>query len=132
MPKHRQPFQLLKFSRGTQERATVSVALSNNLLTDTQLGDQSTVAVDVLVGQIVQHLAALTDHHQQTTTGVVVVLVGTQMLGQLVDAGGQDGNLNLGGAGVALVGSVLQDDLGLLFLLNHCVFHLSIQFPSAK
>ena len=60
------------------------------LLTDTQLGDQSTVTVDVLLGQIVQHLAALTNHHQQATTGVVVVLVGTQVIGQLVDAGGQD------------------------------------------
>ena len=80
----------------------------NILLTDTQLGDQSTVTVDVLVCQIVQHLAALTDHHQQTTTGVVVMLVGTQVLGQLVDASGQDGDLNFGGAGVAFVGSVGQ------------------------
>ena len=71
------------------------------LLTDTQLGDQSTVTVDVLLCQIVQHLAALTNHHQQATTGVVVVLVDTQVLGQLVDTGGEDGNLNLGGAGVA-------------------------------
>ena len=102
------------------------------LLTDTQLGDQSTVTVDVLLCQIVQHLAALTNHHQQATTGVVVVLVDTQVLGQLVDTGGEDSNLNLGGAGVALVGSVLQDDLGLLFLQNHCVFHLSNYFPEAK
>jgi len=43
---------------------------------------------------------------------VVVVLVGAQVLGQLVDAGGQNGNLNLGGTGVAFVGSVVQDDLG--------------------
>ena len=82
-----------------------------NLLTDTQLGDQGTVTVDVLVGQIVQHLAALTNHHQQTTAGVVVVLVYTQVIGQLVDSGGQDGNLDFGRTGVALVGSILQDDL---------------------
>ena len=47
------------------------------------------------------------------------MLVGTQVIGQLVDASGQDGNLDLGGAGIALVSSVLQDNLGLLFLLNH-------------
>ena len=69
------------------------------------------------------------NHHQQATTGVVVVLVHTQVIGQLVDAGGQDGNLDLGGAGVAFVGSVLQDDLGLLFLLDHFVFHLFINLP---
>ena len=83
------------------------------LLTDTQLGDQSTVAVDVLLCQIVQHLAALTNHHQQTTAGVVVMLVHAQVIGQLVDAGGQDSNLNFGRTGVALVSSVLQDNLGL-------------------
>ena len=102
------------------------------LLTDTQLGDQSTVTVDVLLRQIVQQVAALTYHHQQATTGVVVVLVDTQVLGQLVDAGGEDGNLNLGGAGVSLMGSVLQDDLGLLLLQNHCVFHLSKHFPGSQ
>ena len=102
------------------------------LLTDTQLGDQSTVTVDVLASQIVQHAAALTNHHQQTTTGVVVVLVGTQVIGQLIDTSGQDSNLNLGGAGIAFVSSVLQDNLSLLFLLNHCVFHLSKYYPGAK
>ena len=47
------------------------------------------------------------------------MLVGTQVIGQLVDTGGQDSNLNLGRTGVALVSCVLQDNLGLLFLLNH-------------
>ena len=60
------------------------------------------------------------------------MLVNPQMLGQLIDPGGQDGNLNLGGAGVALVDGVVQDDLGLLFLLNHCVFHLSIPLPGSQ
>ena len=93
--------------------------LLNILLTDTQLGDQSTVTVDVLLGQIVQQAAALTDHHQQTTAGVVVVLVRTQVISQLVDASGQDSDLDLGRTGVAFVGCVFQDDLGLLFLENH-------------
>ena len=60
------------------------------------------------------------------------MLVDAQVLGQLVDAGGQDGNLNLGGAGVALVSSVLQDVLGLLFLQNHDVIHLSKYYPSSQ
>ena len=82
--------------------------------------------------QIVQHLAALTNHHQQATTGVVVVLVGAQVISQFVDASGQDSNLNLGRNGVALVSSVLQDNLGLLFLLDHCVFHLSKIVPGSQ
>ena len=77
-----------------------------NLLTDTQLGDDRTVPLDVLVHQIVQHLAALTDHLQQATTAVVVVLVNLQVLGELLDAGGQNGDLDLGGTGVRGVGAV--------------------------
>ena len=102
------------------------------LLTDAQLSDQSTVTVDVLLCQVVQHGTALTNHHQQTTAGVVVVLVGTQVLGQLVDASGQDSDLDLGRTGVALVGSVSQDNFSLLSLLNHCVFHLFIIFPVSQ
>ena len=85
------------------------------LLTDTQLGDQSTVTVDVLLCQIIQHLAALTNHHQQTTAGVVVMLVYTQVIGQLVDAGGQDSDLDFGRTGVALIGITLVPLLSGLF-----------------
>ena len=42
-----------------------------------------------------------------------------QVLGQLADALGQDGDLNLGRAGVALVGGVVGDDLGLDFFGDH-------------
>ena len=59
------------------------------------------------------------DHHEKAAAGVVVMLVLTQMLGQLVDAGGQDRDLDLGGTGVALMGRILGDDSGFLFLLDH-------------
>ena len=41
------------------------------------------------------------------------------MSGELTDALGQNSDLNLGGAGVALVDSILGDDLGLDFLGDH-------------
>ena len=50
-----------------------------NLFADAQLGDQSTIALDVLGHQIIQQLAALTDHLVQTTAGVVVLLVDLQV-----------------------------------------------------
>ena len=59
-----------------------------NLFSNAQLGDNSAVPLDVLGHQVVQHLAALTDHFQQTAAGVVILLVDLQVLGQLVDAGG--------------------------------------------
>lgn len=51
--------------------------------------DQSTVTVDVLLLQIGQQVTAAADHLEQTTTAVVVVLVGLQVLSQVVDAYGQ-------------------------------------------
>ena len=53
------------------------------LLTQTQLGDQGTITLDVLLGQIVQQTTALTDHHLHTTTAVEVMGMNLQMSGQL-------------------------------------------------
>jgi hypothetical protein len=44
------------------------------------------------------------------------------MLGELVDAGGEKGNLYLGGTGVALVGSIFGNNSLLLFCCH--LFHL--------
>ena len=47
------------------------------------------------------------------------MLVLTQVLSQLVDTGGEDSDLHLGGAGITVVTLVLNDDLSLLILLDH-------------
>ena len=53
---------------------------------------------------------------------MVVLLVLTQMLGQGVDPGGEDSDLNLGRTGVAGVGCVLLDNGSLFFFAHHsCV-----------
>ncbi len=57
------------------------------LFSDAQLGDNRTIPLDVLLGQVVQHLAALTDHLQQAAAGVVVLLVDLQVLGELPESG---------------------------------------------
>ena len=63
----------------------------------------------------------MADHLQKTAAAVVVLLVGLQMLGQAVDAEGQNGDLYLGGTGVTLVDGILGND-GLLFLVGHGFF----------
>ena len=55
------------------------------------------------------------------------MLVHAQVIGQLVDAGSQDSDLNLGGTGVAFVGCVLQDNLGLFFLQYILLFLILYQ-----
>ncbi len=83
------------------------------LFTDAQLGNDRTIALNVLLGQIVQHLAALTDHFQQAAAAVVVVDVDLQVLGELLNPGGEDGDLNLRGAGVRGMGAVCLNNGGL-------------------
>ena len=57
---------------------------------------------------------------------VVIMLVHPQMLGELVDAGGEDGDLHLGGAGVSGVRAVGLDHGRLFVLTDHGDVHLSV------
>ena len=93
-----------------------------NLLADVQLGDDRAVTLDVLLRHVVEQTAALADHlvHAQTAVGVVGMTL--QVLGELTDALGQNGDLNLGRAGVLLMGGVFADDCGFLFFGNHVLF----------
>ena len=92
------------------------------LLTDAQLGDEGAVTVDVLLHQVVEHAAALADHLEQATAGVVVLRMLLQVLGELADAGGQDRNLDLRRTGVGRMGAIGLDNCGLVFLADHGSF----------
>ena len=69
------------------------------------------VAVDVGALQVLEQPAALAHQHQQPAARVVVLAVLAQVLGELVDARREQGDLDLGGPGVVLVAAVLADDL---------------------
>ena len=75
----------------------------DGLLSDAQLRDDGAIAPDVLLGQVVQQTAALADHlvHTQTAVGILGMLL--QVRGELIDALGQDGDLDFRRAGVALM-----------------------------
>ena len=89
---------------------------------EAELCNDCTIAVDVLLGEVVEKASALADHHQKAAAGMVVLLVLTQMLGQSVDPGGEDSDLNLGRTGVAGMGCVLLDNGSLFFFAHHsCV-----------
>ncbi len=86
-----------------------------NLLTQTQLGNQGTITLDVLLGQVVQQAAALTDHHLHAAAAVEVMGMNLQMGGELADALGEDSDLDLRGTSVVLVGTVGLDDSLFIF-----------------
>ncbi len=94
------------------------------LLSEVQLLDDCTIAVDVNLLQITEEITSVTDHLQKTAAAVVVLHVGLQVLGQVVDAVGQNSDLNFGGTGVTLVDGILGNDC-LLFSVGHGSFHLS-------
>ncbi len=96
----------------------------NVLLSQTELADDCTVTLDVYLLQVVEQVSSVTDHLLQTATAVEVLLVGLQVHGQIVDAGGQNRNLNLGRACVSFVGCVLLNESEFFFFL-HGLFHLS-------
>ena len=85
------------------------------LLSDTELCDDSSVALDVLLCQVIEHLSSLTDHLQQTAAAVVILLVDLQVLCELSDALCEDGDLNLRRTCVVVVQLIAFDDLCFLF-----------------
>src|SRR5438128_8126305 len=84
--------------------------------TQAELGDEGAVAVDVGALEVAEQAPALADHHQQPAARVVVLAVRAQVLGQVVDALGEQRNLDLGGAGIAILATELADQLLLLLL----------------
>src|SRR3954452_23607104 len=75
--------------------------------------DDAAVAVDVDLLEVTEKATTLTDEQQQTAAAVVVVLVGLEVLREVLDALREHRDLDLGGTGVTLVGGVLGHD-GLL------------------
>src|SRR5438270_13675127 len=92
-------------SRGTVDRAPAGDFVA--LFTKTKLLNDRHVPFAIDPREVLQELVAATDQLQQPTPRGVVLLVRVKVLAQLIDALGQDGDLNFGGAGVLFVDSVL-------------------------
>lgn len=94
------------------------------LLSQAKLFDDCTITVDVFFLEVVEHVAATTNHLEQTASGVMVVLVCFEVLGQVVDSLGEDCDLYLCGTGVGVMQSVLFDYLSFFFFSHHGYIHL--------
>src|SRR5918995_1976996 len=80
---------------------------------DAELLDQRAVARLVLLLHVVEKRAALGNHLQEATPGMVVLGVGLEVVGEVVDALGQDGDLDLRRAGIAGFVRMFLDERGL-------------------
>ena len=100
------------------KKATVLLAPSV-LLSDVESSDDRTVALDIVVHQILEKVSSATNHLKESATAVVVVGVNLEMLVERVDSVGKNRDLYLGGSGIAFASCVFSDDC-LLFSLSHC------------
>lgn len=75
----------------------------------------------------------MTDHFEQSASGMMILLVNLQMLVELVNTEGENRDLNLGRTGVAGMGCVLLNDSSLFFFAHHSVFPpFKSHFPLSK
>ena len=89
-----------------------------DVVADAQSLNELTVLDDVVLLDIGEKTTTAADEHKQTTTGVEVLLVALHVLGELLDALGEDGNLNLGVTSVDGGVAELSGELGLALLGN--------------
>ena len=79
---------------------TLLQSRSTELFTDTQLFDDSTIALDVLSLEVIKHAATLTYQRVQGALGTEVLTVLLQVLGEVLDTEGEECNLALCRTGV--------------------------------
>ena len=91
------------------------------LLSDTEAFDNCAVTFDIVLDKIVEELSSFADHLLHTAAGMVILRVGFEMLGELVDPRGKNGNLHFGRTGVAFVDCVFFDELLFGLLCDHDV-----------
>src|SRR6185312_14463445 len=79
-------------------------------MTESKLADQPAIPLEVRPLHVVEQPATTTDHFEQSTTTVIVLLVGSEVVSQIIDALGEERHLYGGGPAVGLVCPVFFDD----------------------
>jgi hypothetical protein len=88
-----------------------SLMLMLRLLTQTKTPDYRTVALDIPVLHIIEESASLADQLQQTTSGMMVLLVRLEMERQVLYPGAKQGNLHLRRTGIVVMQLVIVDNI---------------------
>ena len=89
------------------------------LFTKVQLLEQLVIFRQVMPLEIIEELATARGHLQKPAARVEVFAVCAQVLGQMIDASGQERDLDFGRAGILIVSFVFLDD----FWFNDCGGH---------
>ena len=84
---------------------------SSWLLAEIQFLEEFAILRKVVLLEVIKELATTARHLQQPAARVEVLAVGAEMLGQVIDPGGEERDLDLGGSSVLFVGFVFGDDV---------------------
>jgi len=92
------------------------VAAQVLLLANAEFLDNVLITLGIVVLEVVEQAATLADHHQETAAGGVILLVCLKMVRQFTDPFAKHRDLNLGAAGIVIVGAEPGNDV--LFTLS--------------
>ena len=86
--------------------------VAKGLLAEIQLLQQLVVLRQVMPFEVVEELAASAGHLKETPAAVEVLAMRAQVVGQVIDPGREQRDLDFGRSGILLVGFVFGDDFG--------------------
>ena len=115
-----------KKSKGVRSKSTLCSSLRQllELLSQTKLFNDRTVALDVGLLEVTEKVSSVTNHLLQAAAAVMVLVVALKVLGEVLYSVGKKCDLYLGRTCVTLVCSILLNNC-LLFVFQHFCIHLS-------
>ena len=94
-----------------------AVRSKSQLVPESKISDDLAVTFEIRSPQIVEETAPSSDHFEQPATAVMILRVGAEVVGEVVDSRGEKSDLNFGRAAIGLMRAVLLN--GRCFLECH-------------
>jgi hypothetical protein len=111
--------------RETRKRGRLVSTPPFELLAEVQGRDRLPITVEARLLEVIEEPAPLGDQLEETTTRVVVLRVGLEVLGEVGDALGEEGNLDFGRARIGLMRAEFSDEFRFLFDVKRHFLSLS-------
>ena len=85
------------------------VAPQVDLAADPKFRDERSIALNVVAAEVIEQAPPTPDQHQQAAPRVMILFMGLQVLGQVLNALGEQSDLHLSRPRVGVVAAVLSD-----------------------
>jgi hypothetical protein len=78
-----------------------------SLVSQSKVGDDLSVTLDIGAPEVIQKAATTSYHLQEPATAVMILRVGSEVVGEVVDSCREKGDLNFGRSAVVFMSAVL-------------------------